>query len=161
MKNTELSLGAAWMHGKIIPLRSASLPLNDWGLTRSDITYDVVPVINGAFFRLNDYLNRFEASMKDMRLDPKLSRSEIQKALTDMVSASGLRNAYVSMVCSRGVPKVAGSRNPKDCDNHFFAWCVPYVNIIKPEIAKEGASAWISNEVKRIPEDSVNPRNKN
>lgn len=157
----DLSDGAAWMHGKIMPLKEASLPLNDWGLTRSDITYDVVPVIKGAFFRLNDYLNRFEASMKDMRLDPKLSRSEIQKALTDMVSASGLRNAYVSMVCSRGVPKVAGSRNPKDCDNHFFAWCVPYVNIIKPEIAKEGASAWISDEVKRIPVDSVNPRNKN
>ena len=78
-----------------------------------------------------------------------------------MVSASGLRNSYVSMVCSRGVPNVAGSRNPKDCDNHFFAWCVPYVNIIKPEIAQNGASAWISDTVKRIPEDSVNPRNKN
>ena len=77
-----------------------------------------------------------------------------------MVSASGLRDSYVSMVCSRGVPKVTGSRNPNDCDNHFFAWCVPYVNIIKPEIAKEGASAWISDEVKRIPQDSVNPRNK-
>ena len=144
-----------------MPIHEASLPINDWGLTRSDITYDVVPVVDGAFFRLTDYLNRFQASMKDMRLDPKLSRDEIQKALTDMVSKSGLRNAYVSMVCSRGVPNVTGSRNPKDCDNHFFAWCVPYVNIIKPEIAKNGASAWISDTVKRIPEDSVNPRNKN
>ena len=157
----DLSNGAAWMRGKVIPIHEASLPINDWGLTRSDITYDVVPVVDGAFFRLTDYLNRFQASMKDMRLDPKLSRDEIQKALTDMVSKSGLRNAYVSMVCSRGVPNVTGSRNPKDCDNHFFAWCVPYVNIIKPEIAKNGASAWISDTVKRIPEDSVNPRNKN
>ena len=62
-----MSDGAAWMHGKIMPIKEASLPLNDWGLTRSDITYDVVPVINGAFFRLNDYLNRFEASMKDFK----------------------------------------------------------------------------------------------
>ena len=159
--NKDLSNGAAWMRGKIMPISEASLPINDWGLTRSDITYDVVPVLDGAFFRLTDYLDRFEASMKDMRLDPKLSRKEIQQALTDMVSASGLRNSYVSMVCSRGVPNVAGSRNPKDCDNHFFAWCVPYVNIIKPEIAQNGASAWISDTVKRIPEDSVNPRNKN
>ena len=159
--NKDLSKGAAWMRGKVMPIHEASLPLNDWGLTRSDITYDVVPVIDGAFFRLTDYLNRFEASMKDMRLDPKINRNDIQKALTDMVSKSGLRNSYVSMVCSRGVPNVAGSRNPKDCDNHFFAWCVPYVNIIKPEIAQNGASAWISDTVKRIPEDSVNPRNKN
>ena len=159
--NKDLSKGAAWMKGKVMPIHEASLPLNDWGLTRSDITYDVVPVIDGAFFRLTDYLNRFEASMKDMRLDPKINRNDIQKALTDMVSKSGLRNSYVSMVCSRGVPNVAGSRNPKDCDNHFFAWCVPYVNIIKPEIAQNGASAWISDAIKRIPEDSVNPRNKN
>ena len=157
----DLSKGAAWMRGKIMPIHEASLPLNDWGLTRSDITYDVVPVIDGAFFRLTDYLNRFEASMKDMRLDPKINRNDIQKALTDMVSKSGLRNSYVSMVCSRGVPNVAGSRNPKDCDNHFFSFFFPYVNIIKPEIAQNGASAWISDTVKRIPEDSVNPRNKN
>ena len=161
MKKIQLNSGAAWIKGKIVPLHEAGLPLTDWGLTRSDITYDVVPVINGAFFRLSDYLTRFEASMKDMRLDPKLSRDEIQKALIDMVASSGLENAYVSMVCSRGVPNVLGSRNPNDCDNHFFAWCVPYVNIIKPEIAKLGASAWISDTVRRIPEESVNPRNKN
>ena len=70
MKNSELTAGAAWMKGSIIPLKDAALPLNDWGLTRSDITYDVVPVIDGAFFRLDDYLDRFEASMTDMRLDP-------------------------------------------------------------------------------------------
>ena len=161
MKNTDLSLGAAWMKGKVIPLKDASLPLNDWGLTRSDITYDVVPVIDGAFFRLSNYLDRFEASMSDMRLDPKLNRTEIIVALTKMVAASGLKDSYVSMVCSRGVPSVPGSRNPKDCENHFFAWCVPYVNIIHPDIAKIGASAWISDTVKRIPEDSVNPKNKN
>ena len=130
MKNTDLSLGAAWMKGKVIPLKDASLPLNDWGLTRSDITYDVVTVIDGAFFRLSDYLDRFEASMSDMRLDPKLNRTEIIVALTKMVAASGLKDSYVSMVCSRGVPSVPGSRNPKDCENHFFAWCIPYVNII-------------------------------
>ena len=161
MKNSELTAGAAWMRGSIIPLKDAALPLNDWGLTRSDITYDVVPVIDGAFFRLDDYLDRFEASMTDMRLDPKLTRVEIKTALTEMVSATGLRSSYVSMVCSRGVPNVAGSRNPKDCENHFFAWCVPYVNIIHPDIAKNGASAWISETVKRIPEESVNPKNKN
>ena len=79
--NKDLSNGAAWMRGKIMPISEASLPINDWGLTRSDITYDVVPVLDGAFFRLEDYLDRFESSIKDMRLDPKLSRKEIQQAL--------------------------------------------------------------------------------
>ena len=47
----DLSLGAAWMNGTVIPISQAAIPVNDWGLVHSDITYDVVPVIDGAFFR--------------------------------------------------------------------------------------------------------------
>ena len=51
-----LSLGAAWMNGKVLPISQATIPVNDWGLVHSDITYDVVPVIDGAFFRFDEYL---------------------------------------------------------------------------------------------------------
>ena len=90
-----------------------------------------------------------------------MNKSEVQKALHQMVSQSGLRDSYVAMVCSRGRPKIPGSRDPRDCENHFFAWCVPYVHVIKPEIIDQGATAWISQNVYRIPEESVNPRVKN
>ena len=82
-------------------------------------------------------------------------------AITAMVIASELRESYVAMVCSRGTPQVAGSRDPRDCLNHFYAWCVPYVHVIKPDIVKIGASALIATGVKRIPYDSVNPIIKN
>ena len=70
LKN-KLSAGSAWVGGQIIPISEAVIPVNDWGLTHSDITYDVAPVRNGHFFRLDDYLNRFEDSMKAMRLANK------------------------------------------------------------------------------------------
>lgn len=157
----DLSLGAAWMNGHVLPISQATIPVNDWGLVHSDITYDVVPVINGAFFRFEEYLSRFFSSMESLYLDPGMNKSEVQKALHLMVSQSGLRNSYVAMVCSRGRPKIPGSRDPRDCENHFFAWCVPYVHVIKPEIIDQGATAWISQNVYRIPEESVNPRVKN
>ena len=157
----DLSLGAAWMNGHVLPISQATIPVNDWGLVHSDITYDVVPVINGAFFRFEEYLSRFFSSMESLYLDPGMSKSEVQKALHQMVSQSGLRDSYVAMVCSRGRPKIPGSRDPRDCENHFFAWCVPYVHVIKPEIIDQGATAWISQNVYRIPEESVNPRVKN
>jgi branched-chain amino acid aminotransferase len=149
------------MKGRIIPISEASIPINDWGLVHSDITYDVVPVWNGSFFRIDDYLDRFEASMAALRLDPKINRKQIKGAITAMVIASELRESYVAMVCSRGTPQVAGSRDPRDCLNHFYAWCVPYVHVIKPDIVKIGASALIATGVKRIPYDSVNPIIKN
>ena len=157
----DLRLGAAWMNGNILPISQATIPVNDWGLVHSDITYDVVPVINGAFFRFEEYLSRFFSSMESLYLDPGMSKSEVQKVLHQMVSQSGLRDSYVAMVCSRGRPKIPGSRDPRDCENHFFAWCVPYVHVIKPEIIDQGATAWISQNVYRIPEESVNPRVKN
>ena len=60
------------MHGEIMPIAQASIPLNDWGLIHSDITYDVVPVWEGAFFRLDLYLARFFNSMKTLHLNQKL-----------------------------------------------------------------------------------------
>ena len=157
----DLSLGAAWMNGTVIPISQATIPVNDWGLVHSDITYDVVPVIDGAFFRFDEYLARFLSSMEDLHLDPGMSKRDIQAALHQMVSKSRLRDSYVAMVCSRGKPKIAGSRDPRDCDNHFFAWCVPYVHVIKPEVVEQGATAWIAQNAYRIPENSVNPRVKN
>ena len=157
----DLSLGAAWMNGTVIPISQAKIPVNDWGLVHSDITYDVVPVIDGAFFRFDEYLARFFSSMENLHLDPGMSKRDIKAALHQMVSKSRLRDSYVAMVCSRGKPKIAGSRDPRDCDNHFFAWCVPYVHVIKPEVVEQGATAWIAQNAYRIPENSINPRVKN
>ena len=157
----DLSMGAAWMNGKVLPTSQAMIPVNDWGLVHSDITYDVVPVIDGAFFRFDEYLARFLSSMENLHLDPRMSKRDIKAALHQMVGKSSLRDSYVAMVCSRGKPKIAGSRDPRDCENHFFAWCVPYVHIIKPEIVEQGATAWIAQNAYRIPENSVNPLVKN
>ena len=159
--DNDLSLGAGWMNGRVLSLSQATIPVNDWGLVHSDIIYNVVPVIDGAFFRFDEYLTRFYSSMESLYLKPGLSNRDIQAALHQMVGDSNLRDSYVAMVCSRGKPQIPGSRDPRDCENHFFAWCVPYVHIIKPEIVEQGATAWIAQNAYRIPENSVNPRIKN
>jgi branched-chain amino acid aminotransferase len=158
---TDLSHGAAWMGGQILPIADAKIPVTDWGLTHSDIAYDVVPLWKNAFFRLPDYLTRFEETCRSGRFDHGLTREQIEAALHAMVAATGLDAAYVAMVTARGRNPVPGSRDPRDCDNHFYAWCVPYVHIVKPEAADKGTSVWIAKSVRRIPQDSVNPRAKN
>ncbi len=158
---TDWSKGVAWMGGEIVPIAEAKISVMDWGVTRSDITYDVVPVKDGAFFRLNDYLDRFEASMKATRLDTGVDRETLRSALHAIVAKSGNRDAYCSMSASRGVPLIPGTRDPRRCGNHLYAWCVPYIHVVRPEIIERGAKLWIAKTVKRIPEDSVNPRAKN
>ena len=157
----DYSAGAAWMQGDIVPIGEARIGVTDWGLTHADCVYDVVPVWNGAFFRLSDYLARFETSLSAARMDVGMDRESMVAALQRMVATSGLRRAYVAMVGARGTPLIHGTRAPRACANRFYAWCVPYVHVIAPDIAEAGASVWVSDTTRRIPEDSVNPRAKN
>ena len=76
----------------------------DWGFTRSDVTYDVVSVWNGTFFRLEDHLDRFDASVRGLRMKLPVDRAELREILMQCVPLTGLREAYVAMVCTRGVP---------------------------------------------------------
>lgn len=149
------------MKGAILPIDEAAIPVTDWGLTHCDIAYDVVPVWQGAFFRLSDYLGRFEASCAAGRFVHGLTRDEIEKALHKMVSATGLSDSYVAMVAARGRNMIAGSRDPRDCGTHFYAWCVPYVHIVAPDAADKGTRVWVAKSVRRIPKESIDPRVKN
>ncbi len=161
MPKTDLSNGAAWMDGRIIPIKDAKISVTDWGLTRSDITYDVVHVWEGNFFRLDDYLDRFMTSIAKLRLEIPQNRDDIKQILHDMVAASGLTSAYVSMVASRGTPTIPGTRDPRACDNHFYAWVVPFIWVIPTEIAKRGAHIQLAGSTTRISPQSIDPTVKN
>lgn len=152
-------MGIAYIDGTFMPVQQAAIPILDWGVTRSDATYDVVGVWNRRFFRLDDHLDRFFRSMERLRLDPGISRVEIASVLSRCVIEAGLDSAYVSMTCTRGRPPL-GSRNPVHCVNRFYAFAVPYVWIVSPETQERGAHLWISN-ITRIPPQSVDPTIKN
>ena len=154
----EYTDGAAYIEGRYVPIAEARLPVLDWGFTRSDVTYDVVHVWRGAFFRLEDHLSRFERSCRKLRLTPP-SRDEVRATLMRCVALSGLRDAYVEMACTRGIP-APGSRDPRTCRNSFLAFAIPFVWVVTPEQQERGAHVVIS-EVPRIPPSSVDPTVKN
>lgn len=150
--------GAAFIDGDFVPIADARLPILDWGFTRSDVTYDVVHVWKGSFFRLEDHLDRFLRSCEKLRLSPP-ERAEIRETLMRCVRLSGLRDAYVEMVCTRGAP-VPGSRDPRTCVNRYMAFAIPFIWVITPEQQARGAHLIISR-VPRISPASVDPTVKN
>jgi branched-chain amino acid aminotransferase len=151
--------GAAFVDGSFVPVAEARVPILDWGFLRSDATYDVVHLWRGSFFRLEDHLDRFERSMAKLHLRPPHGREEIRETLVECARLSGLRDAYAEVICTRGVPP-DGSRDPRDCENSFFAFVVPFVWIAGPEKQERGLHATISG-VQRIAPGSVDPTAKN
>src|SRR6202161_3137420 len=102
--STAFAGAAAYIDGRYMPIGEAAIPITDWGYRRSDVTYDVVGVWNGCFFRLDDHIGRFRASMNAFRFKPRETDAEIKAVLHELVRMTGLREAYVAMDCLRGRP---------------------------------------------------------
>jgi branched-chain amino acid aminotransferase len=151
--------GAAWIDGDYRPIGQARISVLDLGVTRSDAAYDVVHVWEGRFYRLDAHLDRFAASLARLRLDPGHGRAEIEAFLHGCVRHAGLRDAYVSMTCTRG-RLTAGSRDLRTARNTFYCYAVPFVWISNPDQQATGASMTISG-ITRIPPQSLDPSVKN
>jgi branched-chain amino acid aminotransferase len=152
--------GAAYVRGRFVPIAEAAISPLDWGFTRSDVVYDVVHVFEGGFFRLSDHLDRFGHAMQARRLKPSETRNEMETILHRCVALAELDDAYVAMATLRGRPKVSGSRRPEDCENHFIAYAIPWIDVITKDIQERGAHLWISSRP-RVADASVDPTIKN
>ncbi len=152
--------GAAWVDGACVPSGEAKVSIVDTGFSRSDVTYDVVAVWGGAFFRLDDHLERFERSCAGLRMTLAHSREELAGILAELVRVAGLREAYVEVICTRGVSR-GGVRDPRTFENRFFAYAVPYVWLLPVAEADTGMDAVVTRTVRRIPSESVDPTIKN
>jgi branched-chain amino acid aminotransferase len=152
--------GAAYLDGAYMPIGEAKISVTDWGYRRSDVTYDVVSVWGGKFFRLDDHLRRFRASMEHFRLQPRESISDLRAILHEVVRRSGLREAYVAMDALRSMPSAEGPRHPAHARTYLLVFAVPYVWLMSAEKRECGTHLIISS-TPRIPEASVNPRAKN
>lgn len=155
----DLSKGVAHVGGRYVPIDEASIPILDLGFTRSDATYDVVHLWNGRFFRLNEHLDRFERSVAKVRMTLPMTRDALREVLFECVRLSGLRDSYVEMICTRGRLK-PGSRDPRQAQNAFYAFAIPFVWIADREKQKTGLSLRIS-AVQRIHPAAVDPTAKN
>ncbi|KAH6984480.1 aminotransferase [Ilyonectria sp. MPI-CAGE-AT-0026] len=158
--NNRFAKGIAWIERELVPLAEARIPLLDQGFMRSDLTYDVPAVWDGRFFRLDDHITRLQASCTKLRLKLPLPRDEVKKILVDMVVKSGIRDAYVELIVTRGLKGVRGSK-PEEIINNLYMFIQPYVWLMEPEMQSVGGSAIIARTVRRVPPGSMDPTVKN
>jgi len=155
-----LAAGCAWIEGEYVPIAEARIPILEAGFVRSDLTYDVAGVWKGQFFRLDDHIDRLLAGCRKIRIEPPLDKDEIRRVMNEVVTRSGLRDAYVEIVITRGVPG-PGERDPRRWTPRAYIYAIPYVWIVRPELQDRGTDVIISTLTHRIPPDSVDPTVKN
>lgn len=151
--------GVAFMDDQYLPICEAKISVLDNGFLHSDATYDVAHVWNGAFFRLEDHLDRFFAGLEKLHMSIPYDREQVADILHNCVALSGLKNAYVEFICTRG-RSPAFSRDPRDAANRFIAFAIPYGSVANPQQMRRGLHAAVTDLV-RISPKSVDPTVKN
>lgn len=152
--------GSAYIDGRYMPLSEAAIPMTHWGYRRSDVTYDVVGVWEGSFFRLDDHLRRFRASMLHLHMRPDETEEVLRAVLQRLVRISGLRSAYVAMDCLRSVPAPGMPYQAAHARSYIAAFAKPWASLASEEHFRRGLHLVVA-ATPRIPSESVDPRVKN
>ena len=111
------------------------------------------------FFRLGDHLDRFFRGMDALHMSIPYNKLQIMEILHNCVALSKFKNAYVEFICTRGTSPNF-SRDPRDAENRFIAFAIPFGSVASKEQLESGLHLAITDIV-RIPPSSVDPTVKN
>lgn len=151
--------GVAFVDGRYMPLAEATLPLLERGFLRSDVTYDAIHVWHGKIFRLDDHIQRFQASIAGLKMSLPYSAQEIADIVIECTRRTGFRDAFIMLICTRGVAR-PGTRDPRLCRNRLYAYTQPFMRIANDTQQREGLKLILST-TQRIPSAALDQRIKN
>jgi branched-chain amino acid aminotransferase len=83
-----------------------------------------------------------------------LSCGEIEGILHQLVRLSGLKHAYVEVICTRGVAD-DGLRDPRRFQTRFIAFAIPFVWIANEEVRARGVNLFVSSVLRVRPRPST------
>jgi len=120
----------AYLNGNYLPLSEAKVSVLDRGFLFGDGVYEVIPSYSGHLFRLQDHLDRLQASLNQIRLDFFYQPERWLKILTPLLDDS--KDQYIYLQITRGVAATRDHAFPVDINPTVFAMCSeikPYAGI--------------------------------
>jgi branched-subunit amino acid aminotransferase/4-amino-4-deoxychorismate lyase len=84
----------------------------------------------------------------------------MRSKLVEMVAMSGIRDAYVMMIVTRGLRYIR-QYAPEECENFCYLMVTPFLWVMDEERQKKGGSAIIARTVVRVSPGAIDPQVKN
>jgi D-alanine transaminase len=92
-----------YLNGKFLPIEQAFVPVLDRGFIFGDGVYEVIPVYSRHLFRLQEHLQRLQASLNGIRLANPYSNAEWTKLISELVAKNESEDQSVYLHITRGV----------------------------------------------------------
>jgi branched-chain amino acid aminotransferase len=153
----DLSAGVAWLNGEFVPAAEAKVSIFDSGFIGGVSVFDTLACWQGGLFKLRQHRERFERSAHAAMIPLRCAGAELDALIIDTTRRSGLRDAYVQAIATRG------RRPSPSMPSHeptLIVYAIPYLSLWPEEKADSGISLAIPS-VRQCPASVVDAKVKN
>jgi branched-chain amino acid aminotransferase len=144
-----------WLDGKWCDRSSALVSVYDHGLLYGDGVFEGIRVYGGKIFRLAAHLERLYDSAKAIWLTIPLPREEMAAVTEEAVRRSGIKEAYIRHVVTRGVGDLG--LDPRKCSRPTVIVIVDTIKLWPEQVYEAGLNVITAGTP--IPQrESLSPR---
>ncbi len=144
-----------WLDGKWCDRSTATISVYDHGLLYGDGVFEGIRVYGGKIFRLDDHLERLYDSAKAIWLTIPMSREEMVAITEEALRRSGIAEAYIRHVVTRGVGDLG--LDPRKCAKPTVLIIVDTIRLWPEQVYEAGLNVITAGTP--IPQrESLSPR---
>jgi branched-chain amino acid aminotransferase len=131
-------MATIWIDGEWHTRDTAKVSVFDHGLLYGDGVFEGIRVYGGKVFKLPEHLDRLYECAHAILLEIPMAREEFGKVIVEAVRRSGMQDAYIRPVVTRGVGDLG--IDPRNCGRATMIVIVDAINIWPPERYDQGLS---------------------
>ena len=144
-----------WLDGKWCDRSTAMISVYDHGLLYGDGVFEGIRVYGGKIFRLGAHLERLYDSAKAIWLTIPMSREQMTSVTEEAVRRSGIKEAYIRHVVTRGVGDLG--LDPRKCATPTVMIIVDTIKLWPEQVYEAGLNVITAGTP--IPQrESLSPR---
>jgi branched-chain amino acid aminotransferase len=125
-----------WLDGKWYDRETATVSVYDHGLLYGDGVFEGIRVYGGKIFKLAEHLNRLYDSAHAIWLTVPMSKDEMARITEEAVRRSGITEAYIRHVITRGVGDLG--LDPRKCAKPSIIIIVDTIRLWPEEVYETG-----------------------
>jgi len=144
-----------YVNGRFVSKEDATVSVFDHGFLYGDGVFEGIRVYHGRIFKLDAHVNRLFESAYTLGIQIPLSRQEMTQAIVETVRRTGLRDAYIRPVVSRGTGDLG--IDPRKCPRPSVIIIVDSIQLYPDEAYRKGLRM-ITTSTRQRPVDVLNPR---
>ena len=148
-------MATIWLDGEWHDRDTAKVSVYDHGLLYGDGVFEGIRVYGGKVFRLDEHVDRLYDSARALWLEVPIPREELGRVIEEAVRRSGLVEAYVRPIVTRGVGDLG--LDPRKCVRPSVIVIVDAIRMWSAELYDRGLN--VITAATPIPHrESLSPR---